>query len=350
MTHPPTPTPWSSHAVVWLAAAALALAPVSIFAVQIACLLLVIVALPHIPRRIWRSERALLIAIGLVAAAWLLSWSMSPVGPRAFYEAKDLWAVLLLPAVIAVRHLLWPRRHMLMMALALGLVVALAWSCVQLATGRDYIRGVSLQAEWGANWRPTGFYHSAMTFGGMSALCICAFGAFTFAPGVGLRQRALHGLALVAAVAALIISGSRSYQIALPILVVVWGVSRGRKGLIAAWSALVVGTTVVVMAGPAMLGMGRFEMPALQYTPDPQAPTVFSITTPPTQDERIPLWTVGLECINDHPWTGTGKGPAGYNATIEPYIEQFHDRTGVKLLRNHLHNNYLQVLVETGVI
>ena len=62
-----------------------------------------------------------------------------------------------------------------------------------------------------------------------------------------------------------------------------------------------------------------------------------------SHDRRVSIYRDTLHIVRDHPWTGTGLGTL---ETVFPRYESHYDG----LVVDHAHNDYLELLAETGLI
>jgi O-antigen ligase/tetratricopeptide (TPR) repeat protein len=64
-------------------------------------------------------------------------------------------------------------------------------------------------------------------------------------------------------------------------------------------------------------------------------------------EDRVPIWRRSLSIVADFPIWGTGFGTYGY---IEPMYRKDAPSQDARLLFDHAHNDYLEILVEGGVV
>lgn len=62
-----------------------------------------------------------------------------------------------------------------------------------------------------------------------------------------------------------------------------------------------------------------------------------------SRDRRVSIYRDTWQIVRDHPWTGTGLGTF---QTVFPRYESYYDH----LVVDHAHNDYLEMLAETGLI
>lgn len=347
--HPPSAARWRVAVLAGASIAAGVCVPISMHFGQWALFVVVLASLPDWGR-VWRADRWLLAGLGGILASWVLSWAFSPRGPAAFWEAKDSWTLAIVPALVASRPIVEKHRAAILAALTVGVALAGALALIQVFTRFDPIRQEAFLDVWGRTRRASGFYRSPMTFGGMMALAAAALLPALLDSKTSRRMRLILTAGALMAGGGLLLAGSRSYWLPVVGLVIVWGSRWRLRGVLAAWSALVIGFGVAIALAPTWLESGRLSVPEISYTAHPTLPYAFTAHIYSPGEQRVPLWESGLACIRDHPLTGTGRGPTGYNGTIERYTAAFGARTGIDLRPNHLHNNALQIVAETGLI
>ena len=315
--------------------------PVSLFLAQAALILLTVQGMAY-ARAVWRRDRALVLAIGAVGVAWVLSWIFSPRGIVAFRNTKDLWVLLLLPSCVALRVPLRRYRLRILSALAVGIVVAGVLAILQATAHWDPLRP---ESPWVARGRATGFFNNPLTFAGVATLSGWALWAFALRERVTLKYRLTWMAGGSIAFVGVLLSQSMSYWLALPVLLVLAAWFQGTRASVTAW-------TLLVVVGVIALSLGlRPSLPEIEYTPNRRFPAVIRISYESWQNNRVALWHIGLRCVEEHPVTGTGRGAAGYKWTIEKVVADFNaEHPGLKVAPHHMHNNALQVLVETGLV
>jgi O-antigen ligase len=184
--------------------------------------------------------------------------------------------------------------------------------------------GLTQSIAAGAGFRVHGTMSIYMTFAGilmLSALIVTA--QLLFLP----RGRWFWGLvgSLMLLVAALVMTHTRGAWMGF-----------------AAGGALLVGCRQkrLLLALP-VVAVGIFLA-----SPEPVRARIRSIVDPQdvTARERLYMWGSGVQIIRDHPWTGVGiNGVKGvYQAYKHP--------DAIREQRGHLHNNFLQIAAERGLI
>jgi O-antigen ligase len=130
--------------------------------------------------------------------------------------------------------------------------------------------------------------------------------------------------------------------------------SLSRGGFIALAGGFAVCAAVKVLAGPRRLGSawGVALVPALAVLlvgwlglglVEERLGSLWKEDA--SRDARLAVWSQSLRSVPDFPWWGTGYGSF-------PYVEPLHRLPGQDpfLLYDHAHNDYLEALVEGGVV
>lgn len=354
---------WRQRAAVIAAILAGVTAPTSLFFSQIFVFVLLWLGLPDW-QRVWRTDRAIVLAVAGVGASWVLSWGFSPRGGAAFYEAKDMWPLPAFVSVVALRPVLWRHRWAILAGFGGAMAAAAIIGIGQFAVGYNIWRGEPLESRIP---RAVGFFRSdsSITFAGVMTVGLHVFAVAAIAPAAdlailpsrwrGVFRAAAMGVAGLS-LAAVIVSQTRAYLLAVPVLGMVWAASLGRRALIGGWLLMIAGVAAIVMAMAASLaipGLSRLGLPDIAFERNEQG--IFEVSVASNKLERVVNWHIGLEIVRDYPFTGTGQGPTSYEWVSRPYGERFfaERRMGQTFFTNlygHSHNNFLQIFAETGLV
>jgi len=176
----------------------------------------------------------------------------------------------------------------------------------------------------GALGRSPGSFSNAMTFGGILLILCSLFLAIALSPGLSGKLRIAVGFGAFAAFAALFFSFTRSSWVGTLVSVVVI-LAAVRRKLLVPFAAAVV---IVVILLPA-----------------PYRERVESIWNPRfrTNVQRLELVRGGLSIFREHPVVGVGTMDLG-----EMYRK--HMPPGAVHVHGHMHNDFLQLAVQTGVV
>jgi len=178
--------------------------------------------------------------------------------------------------------------------------------------------------------RPSGrmFY---MTFGGVMALIITFSIAIWLKAGFKLKWRlALAGLILImlGGLAACLV---RSAWVSLAVAVFVIAVVADKRLL---WAFPVVALAVAIAAPRPILKRAESIINAAKGQPGAEGPPEF----------RVDIWRTTLRIAHDYPLTGVGL-----HNTIKLY-DRYKDPDAIESQVPHAHNNYIQLVVERGVL
>jgi O-antigen ligase len=271
--------------------------------------------------RILQPRRYLLATLGLLLV-WLtlsLAWAEDPA-----LAADDVWhwwalAVLFLVVmtmVVEPRTLRWVAA-----AFVAGAVVSVAAGALDGSLTSAIDGGARLE---GGSGDPN-FLAANLVAGTVLAL---ALAAGTREP---LALWALGGAMLVL-IAGLVASGSRGGALAAAVAVAAsFVVFKGRRGWVVAFSLVAVGISALMLAN---------------------APAVWERVTEFDNDNgRSDLWTVAWRMTEDHPVAGVGLN--NFRTFAPDYVQQPGALEEVHLVvevPRFVHNTYLQLLAENGVI
>jgi O-antigen ligase len=197
--------------------------------------------------------------------------------------------------------------------------VAVMYSLWQVVGGFELYRGKPLDPMGWGFYRAVGFYGFYLTFAAF------AMTVFFFASSFSLEFKKWHttllaGLSFLAVLGTFARSMWLSFLAAIPI----FAFTRGRKAGI-----IVTGVLLVVIVG------GIVTVPALRHRAE-------SIIEPGQNETRLNLWRTAVRVAEDHPVLGVGED--NWDLVFGRYrVEGYYDTTV------HPHNDYLTVLVSSGV-
>lgn len=239
------------------------------------------------------------------------------------------WCACLVLFFLAVQVLRTPEeaRGVVWYLVALGFCVAL-FGIVQHLTSNGKLYWFRELRYGGVIFGP---YVNRNHFSGLMELLLPLGMALLFARGVRRDQLPLVALFTVVPVGALFLAASRggivSFAVELAVLAALLFALPGGK----ARMAMVLG--FVVLAGGLLLWLeaGAFLD---RFTRFPEEVT---------RERRLVMAKDGLQMFRDHPWLGTGLGTFG---TVYPRYESFYDGK----LAVHAHNDYVELLAETGAV
>jgi O-antigen ligase len=201
----------------------------------------------------------------------------------------------------------------------LASTAAVLYSLWQVVGGVELYRGKPLDPMGWGFYRVVGFYGFYLTFAAF------AMTTFFFASSFSLEFKkwyttVLAGLSFLAVLSTFARSIWLSFLAAIPI----FAFTRGRKAGIIVTSVL-----LIVIIG------GIVAVPALRYRAE-------SIIEPGQNETRLNLWKTAVRVAQDHPVVGVGED--NWDLVFERYrVEGYYDTTV------HPHNDYLTVLVSSGV-
>jgi O-antigen ligase len=189
---------------------------------------------------------------------------------------------------------------------------------------------------------PFGPFNNRNLFAGYMVTILGPAAALTIAPGTG-RWRWLAALCLAVGGVSVLTSLSRGGMLALAVTVVVAvaGCMKLRRGArTRPWRhmlrAVTAGVLVVTLAGAALYMTGQTEPIAERLT------TVLTLPDDSSVGGRLTIWSDTLRMIAARPLLGTGL-----NTFVWGHLPFRSSSTG---LPQHAHNEYLEVVAETGIL
>lgn len=282
-------------------------------------------------QRLSRTDGFVLTLLGAV----LLATACSPDPARSLNFALKYWHFALVPAVAAIP--LRTLRRFLPAFLAAGTFSSLI---AGLAAVGELLTRRSL--KWDLLWRRPlardpamvyGFFDHYMTFAGFVAVVTFACsGLALFHRDRRVRRRA--GTASLGGGLLLLFLRKRTYWVSGGAGLLLLALRlRARRALV------LLAVTVLVFSGAALLGRDLRER-------------FFRIADLSDNQQRIGFWIAGWEMWKDRPLVGWG--PGGYRLNGQPYLDRVFTRRaiaqGYQGNFTHVHNVYLQLLVEGGAL
>lgn len=267
--------------------------------------------------------------VGFVLAQWFFGLSAYPYLTRVELFKLLAYLVLFFLAVQSFRTA-EQARPFVWFLLILGFAVAL-FGILQFFTFNDKLYWVRPLRYGGS---PFGPYVNRNHFAGLMELIIPLGLAILFYRAVRRDKLPLVALFTIVPIGALFLSASRgailSFLFQLGLLgFLVWARQAGRRARLVG-----AGFLVIFLAGAFVvwLGVGHtFERFAQLWTCDL------------AQERRLVMLKDSWRIFLDHPWAGTG---AGTLVTVYPQYASFDDGR----LVDHAHNDYLELLAETGIV
>lgn len=186
------------------------------------------------------------------------------------------------------------------------------------------VYGLAQSIAQGPDFRVHGTMSIYMTFAGILMLiALLALTQVLFTP----RSRVSYGLvlALMLLTASLVMTHTRGAWLGLGVGVALVLGFRQKRFLL----ALPVVALIIFLASPEAV------RERIRSIVDPQDVTA---------RERLYMWSSGTQIISDHPWTGVGIGGVKRVYTAYKHPNALRDQRG------HLHNNFIQIAAERGVI
>ncbi|MEX2190675.1 MAG: O-antigen ligase family protein [Bacteroidota bacterium] len=276
---------------------------------------------------------------GLVNKRWQIEWHIFFV-PLTFYLVWNVISALVSPrpahSLLAVGDNEWPALIMLLMFwtvrseqvlkrivfLFLGMsAITMAYAIWQTIFGFELYRSMPLISV-GSLYRNVGFYSFYLTFAALAMTVFFLSGSLAL-QSTG-RARTLLTFVAVLAFAAVVGSFARSIWLAMIFLTPLLGFAKGiRTGLIT--SAGLSAVVIILM----------ITVPDLRERAS-------SIIDPEQNQTRLNLWKTSMAIAEDYPLLGVGED--NFDFYFETYrVEGTYDTT------THPHNDYLNVLVASGV-
>ncbi len=264
---------------------------------------------------------------GIVLIQWLSGLSVYPYLTKVEFLKLAAYIVLVFLAVQSFRNSK-QMRPLIWFLVIFGFAVAL-FGIVQFLTFNDKLYWLRPLRYGGS---PFGPYVNRNHFAGLMELIIPLGLAILFYRAVRRDKLPLVGLFTIVPIGALFLSASRAgilsfcFQLGL-LAYLVWARHSGRKQLPLA-------TGVILLAGAFVVWLGV-------------GPTWDRFTRlwgqDLSQERRVMMLEDSWRIFLDHPGAGTG---AGTLVTVYPQYASFDDAR----LVDHAHNDYLELLAETGIV
>ena len=266
-------------------------------------------------------------------AALLVSTLLSPDPLQSFIGYRKMW---LMGGCLAVFVLVRDGREaekLLTVALWVAGAVA-AYGIVQHFSGLDLAKTlVGKEANLDPFWfgrqegyRVKGLHPSGITYAHALLFPLCLITAWGLSPGLLARRRLLLGVGWVCMLLALFFSLTRGVWVAYGVLLVVYGLIRGRRAVLAVVGGLAVCGLLFVSAGPGVRerGLSIFDFGA--------------------NSGRSQIWLANMDMIKERPLTGWGFG------NYKQFRQAFYRRYPQADTDAHAHNNFLQMGVDAGLL
>ena len=265
--------------------------------------------------------------VGFVLVQWFFGLSVYPYLTKVEFLKLAAYIVLVFLAVQSFRNSK-QMRPLIWFLVIFGFAVAL-FGIVQFLTFNDKLYWLRPLRYGGS---PFGPYVNRNHFAGLMELIIPLGLAILFYRAVRRDKLPLVGLFTIVPIGALFLSASRAgilsfcFQLGL-LAYLVWARHAGRK-------QLPVATGVILLAGAFVVWLGV-------------GPTWDRFThlwgQDLSQERRLMMLEDSWRIFLDHPWAGTG---AGTLVTVYPQYASFDDGRVV----DHAHNDYVELLAETGIV
>ncbi len=255
-----------------------------------------------------------------------LFWNIiaSSVSPRPLHSllalADNEWPVTIMVFMVFIVDEISILKRIVHLWLITASIAAV-YGIWQAFSGIEIIHHASL-GPMGSYFRAVGFNGFYLTFGGFQMTVFFLAFCLAFQPKIGARWRYI----VVALVSCLAVLGTfaRSIWLSFLIAVPIYGIIKGKR----------IGNIVTVTFASALLFLFIF-VPSVRDR-------AISSLIPSENQTRLNLWKTTLHMSEDFPITGIGEDNFDYY--FEQYkIPGFYDATG------HPHNDYLQVLVSSGI-
>ena len=265
--------------------------------------------------------------VGFVLVQWFFGLSVYPYLTKVEFLKLAAYIVLVFLAVQSFRNSK-QMRPLIWFLVIFGFAVAL-FGIVQFLTFNDKLYWLRPLRYGGL---PFGPYVNRNHFAGLMELIIPLGLAILFYRAVRRDKLPLVGLFTIVPIGALFLSASRAgilsfcFQLGL-LAYLVWARHAGRK-------QLPIATGVILLAGAFVVWLGV-------------GPTWDRFThlwgQDLSQERRLMMLEDSWRIFLDHPWAGTG---AGTLVTVYPQYASFDDGRVV----DHAHNDYVELLAETGIV
>ncbi len=274
-------------------------------------------------------DRPLLLLLG----ALLLSTFLSPDVSTSLAGYRKLWLV---GAFFVTYHLVQGSQEVwrLVSLLVIMATVVAAYGIVQHFTGIDLAKQLMgkeprLAPFWFGSqerFRTKGLLPSGITYAHSLAFPLTFLSALLFAPELKWQKRLvlLGGWGVM--VFALLFSLTRGVWLAYVVVLILLGVARGGRALLALWGC-------TVLLGLFLFGAGSGVRQ--------RAAQIFDLTA---NIGRSQIWQANLDMIKDRPWFGWGYG--NYRKFRDPYYHHYPEADTTA----HAHNNFLQMWVDGGLV
>jgi len=278
-------------------------------------------------------ERLMLMAVALYVLVWIAGWLVNGLRPEgADAVSRILRLLLIIPLLLFVRRLDGVERAW-WLGLTLGAAIAGIYALWFFLTGDS--GGFEVRVSGTTN---------PIYFGGIALAMGLMLLPRVQDPNLPVRHRVLTAFAILLAIAASALSGSRGAWLALPPLLIVYLFTLGanqpwrwRFG-VPAFLTLI---TLVIMVSPITPMSQRASAGITDLVA-----FVEGHHSEGTIGRRVGLWQTAGDVIREHPLTGGGPGSFP-NALAQAVAE---GRLGEHLLNyEHPHNEYLSALVQAGV-
>ena len=265
--------------------------------------------------------------VGFVLVQWLFGLSVYAYLTKVEFLKLAAYIVLVFLAVQSFRNSK-QMRPLIWFLVIFGFAVAL-FGIVQFLTFNDKLYWLRPLRYGGS---PFGPYVNRNHFAGLMELIIPLGLALLFYRAVRRDKLPLVGLFTIVPIGALFLSASRAgilsfcFQLGL-LAYLVWARHTGRK-------QLPVATGVILLAGAFVVWLGvgpTWDRFAHLWAQDL------------SQERRLMMLEDSWRIFLDHPGAGTG---AGTLVTVYPQYASFDDAR----LVDHAHNDYLELLAETGIV
>jgi O-antigen ligase len=192
----------------------------------------------------------------------------------------------------------------------------------QMIAGVELYRGLPLTPMGWGFYRSVGFYGFYLTFAAFAMTVFFLATAFWVERKTKLRW--LFGGLAVTSFLAVVATFARSIWLSFAAAIPLFAFTRSRK------TGLIVTTALFIVVAAGIL-----TVPAIRFR-------VASIVDISQNETRLNLWTTALRIAEDHPVTGVGEDNWDY--VFDRYrVEGYYDTIV------HPHNDYLTVLVSSGV-
>lgn len=278
------------------------------------------------------GDRALLAAVLGFVGLWVAAWSIHGLGPIGTDDVgRTLRLLLIIPLYLFLR-----RVDGLDAALWSGLTIGALLAGVHAV-------GATLQGVEGPWQGRVGGATNPIYFGGVALAFALALLPRASSSSVPPFERFAAAIAVLAALLATALSGSRGAWIALPLLLTlyVFSLARGQRPLQRfGWPVAVAAAVLVLSLLPGIPLGERFvdAFASIQQAEQPLDPW-------DTLAVRLELWRVAGDSIAAHPLLG--GGPGAYRAALEAAAAS--STLNPELLRyEHPHSQYLSALVISG--